>query len=65
MWIEWDGADESPVEADTPVEVRYRDLEDSTRGYRFASIGLYAGDYSWWHDGTDDDIVAYRIVEGE
>jgi hypothetical protein len=53
-WIEWKGG-ECPVEARTPVEIRFR----SGTG----TVLSRAGQYSWEDDGKSFDIVAYRIVK--
>lgn len=59
-WIDWHGG-ECPVRERSEVEVRYRAAADPARGQWLRS-GLPAAVYAWHHDGTDDDIVAYRVV---
>ena len=59
-WIAHDGGDQ-PLPADTVVDLIYRGPADANKGIRipFACTGRLA----WWHDGADDDIVAYRVGE--
>ena len=59
-WIEWSGG-KCPVPPETPIEPRYRGGEDPTKGVRMTVAP--AQRLAWWHDGEDDDIIAYRIVE--
>ena len=59
-WIEHKGGD-LPVHPDQVVEVRYRHDEDQTKGTRI-SWPVPAHRLAWYHDGEDDDIVAYRLV---
>jgi len=56
-WIEHDGGRRSPVAPDTLVSVLYRGPEDPAKGIRipFACASRLA----WWHNGEDDDIIAY------
>lgn len=56
-WIEWSGG-ECPVEAGQTVEVTFRD------GGR-KSATLHKPRKGWEHQGNDDDIIAYRIVEAQ
>lgn len=60
-WIEWKGG-ECPVDEGIIVDVKYRDDEDHSKGLRLFGP-IYASRLAWWHDGQDDDIIAYRIVE--
>lgn len=51
-WIGWDG-DGIPVDDNVFVEVKWRNgavLED------------IADAFAWYHDGFDNDIIAYRII---
>lgn len=52
-WIEWNGG-ECPVRNGADVEVRFRD-----GGIDRDSMPEYCR--NWYHEGTDDDIVAYRV----
>lgn len=52
-WIKWEGG-ECP--GDMRVLVKYRDGRTSKKDY-------LANNYLWQHDGTDDDIIAYRIIQ--
>lgn len=51
-WIEWKGGDR-PVTEGRQVIVRFRD------GFECEDKGLAA----WYHDGYQDDIIAYRVIE--
>lgn len=53
-WIPWVGG-ARPVPRGVLVDVQFRDACDGVdRGA--------AEEWSWWHDGEDDDIIAYREV---
>lgn len=54
-WIDWHGG-ECPVDSDTIVEVKYR--KPSPLHFN----NDRAGDFTWSHDGSIGDIIAYRIV---
>ncbi len=54
-WIEWNGGD-CPVDRETVVEVRYRNLPDLKDPPREAIH------WRWIQWGKDDDIIAYRVV---
>lgn len=54
-WIEWSGG-KCPVTPTTEIEVHFRD--DT---YQFG-VG---NEYFWSQYGEPDDIIAYRIVEGQ
>lgn len=62
-WIEWKGGDQ-PVEWLVTVEVQYRAPADSAKGTRI-DFPCVAARLAWWHDGADDDIIAYRKWEPE
>lgn len=49
-WIGWNGG-ECPVDGGAIVEVV---------GCDYNGIGD-ASSYAWYHDGEDDDIIAYRV----
>lgn len=53
-WIDWQGG-ECPVDNDAIIEVIYR----KTNLYQYNNDR--AGDFSWSHDGSDGDIIAYRL----
>jgi hypothetical protein len=53
-WIEHNGG-ECPVDAQTSVQVRFRDG-------RVCHV-CKASAFRWWHVGIGGDIVAYRIAE--
>ena len=59
-WIEWKGG-ECPVDEDTLVEVRYAKQPVTAKGVRLDGH-IRAGRLAWYHDGEDDDIIAYRTV---
>lgn len=56
-WIEHDGGP-CPVAPDVFVEPMYLGPDDPAKGVRM--IVAPAGRLAWWHDGEDDDIIAYR-----
>lgn len=60
-WIEWSGG-AMPVHGSTEVEVRYRGPAEARKGQRI-EWPVFAWALNWSHDGEDDDIIAYRIVE--
>lgn len=53
-WIEWDGGGECPVPGDTIVDYRTR----SGRVSRVPAAALH-----WRDEGSDFDIIAYRVVQ--
>ena len=53
-WIDWAGG-ECPVDSDTIVEVKYR----KPNPYQLNNDR--AGDFTWSHDGSGDDIIAYLL----
>lgn len=53
-WIKWAGGD-CPVHAAEFVEIELRN--------RAAFGAGLAGSYSWWHLGSQSDIIAYRVVK--
>lgn len=55
--VKWGGGG-CPVMSWVKVRPRYR---GSSRG-DFRIVSASAGDLAWYHDGGDDDIVAYEIV---
>jgi hypothetical protein len=59
--IAWTGG-ECPVHPDTIVIVTYRGPANEAKGIR---IGwpIRAGRLDWSHDGSDDDIVMYSLIE--
>lgn len=54
-WIDWHGG-ECPVDSDAIVEVKYR--KPSPLHFN----NDRAGDFTWSHDSSSGDIIAYRIV---
>lgn len=58
-WIEWSGG-ECPLEAEAIVTPRYRDNPDHKKGLRLEVAPAWR--LAWYHDGEDDDIVAYRVL---
>lgn len=58
-WINHAGG-KRPVHLTDIVQVKFRD-HDSVIGGMKSDTGC-AGDWAWFHDGSDDDIVAYRII---
>lgn len=59
-WIVWTGG-ECPVEPCALVDVSYRSTADPSKGIRKGERWP-AGQLAWYHDGEDDDIIAYRVV---
>lgn len=55
LWIEWKGGD-CPVGPDVEVEVKLRGGSNSTSK---------ASGYAWKKWGTDDDIIAYRVLDDQ
>lgn len=55
-WIQWAGGD-CPVDSDAIVEVKFRDPN------RCKFNSLIAGDFDWSHDGSNGDIIAYRLQQ--
>lgn len=55
-WIEWGGG-ECPVDSEVIVEVKFRDPN------RCKFNSLIAGDFDWSHDGSNGDIIAYRLQQ--
>lgn len=51
-WIDWAGGD-CPVESCAVVDVMFRYQENSATDH--------AGAWRWNHNGTDSDIIAYRL----
>lgn len=49
-----------PVPPETPIYPSYRGAEDRTKGIRIRLAP--AGRLDWSHDGSADDIVAYRVA---
>jgi hypothetical protein len=47
-----------PVPGDTLIVPLYAGPPDDAKGIRRA-FGR-ADQFAWWHDGEDDDIIAYR-----
>lgn len=58
-WTPWAGG-ECPVAGGQFVELKYRGLPSAT-GVRI-EWPCRAWRLAWYHDGADDDIIAYRIV---
>lgn len=59
--IDWNGGD-LPVHPMTIVHPTYRGPTDPEKGIRI-DWPCCAGRLCWYHDGEDDDIVAYRIIQ--
>lgn len=59
-WIEWAGG-KCPVDDDALVEVRFRDDAVPEKGVRI-EWPVRAWELAWYHDGKDDDIIAYRVL---
>lgn len=57
-WKPHDGG-ECPVDADAQITPMYRGPSDPQKGIRIEWLFL-AGRFDWTHDGTDDDIIAYK-----
>ena len=57
-WIPWSGG-ECPLGRVTQVDVRFRNGDE----FMGAESPWPAGSYSWSHDESDYDIVAYRIAK--
>jgi len=53
-WIVWNGYSECPVNIDSVISVKSRNLKVNTN---------IAGIYSWKHSNNDNDIIAYRVVK--
>lgn len=61
-WIKWAGG-ERPVPPRDVVETLYRGPEDPALGVRWGwPHPCPAWRLDWSHDGSDDDIVYYRVV---
>lgn len=60
-WTEWNGG-ERPVDGGAVVDVQFRSAAVAAKGTRLSSP-CRADRLAWWHDGEDDDIVAYRIAK--
>src|SRR5688500_6793571 len=52
-WIKWEGGEESPVDPQALVNVRFRD------GSCYGDTPI-AGELMWSHHGYAADIIAYR-----
>lgn len=48
-----------PVDPSTPVRLEYRGAADPEKGIRIPFAA--AGRMDWSHDGSADDIIAYRV----
>lgn len=59
-WIEWHGG-ECPVDPHGKVLVKFRGAGGSSRGESLT----HAGNYCWTQDGSNEDIIAYKIVKEE
>lgn len=59
-WIEWEGG-ECPVEGGAIVRVQYARPANTSLGQRI-EWAVPARELAWYHDGADDDIIAYRVV---
>lgn len=61
-WIDWAGG-ECPVEEGTLVDVRYRDGEELSAlpANDFAKSHRDASHAFWRNDGSQNDIIAYRL----
>jgi hypothetical protein len=63
-WLPWDGqktewgSTTGPVPGDTWVAVKFRGEPDPAKGV-LRTHG-YARQMAWWHDGQEDDIIAYK-----
>ena len=56
-WIEWNGAQKGPIKDDrTVIGVMLRNGSVFDREYDHTI-------WVWYHDGREDDIIAYRIIE--
>lgn len=59
-WIEHDGGP-CPLPADVWIDVRFRGEADPAKGalryYGYSQV------FAWNHDGAEDDIMAYCVVE--
>lgn len=55
-WIKWEGGP-MPVVPYTMIEVKYRNFN--------TKVGCFDHQYKWDHRGDGDDIIAYRVIEGE
>lgn len=54
-WLEWKGGT-CPVAGGAVVDVTFRNVGEAVKRQR-------ADFWVWYHDGADDDIVAYRVIE--
>ena len=54
-WIKWGGG-ENPAEGKL-VQVEFRD--------GFIDDAQYSGNYRWYHEPNNCDIIAYRVVQQE
>lgn len=60
--IGWDGG-ACPVDPSAIVQPRYRGSPEAAKGVRI-EWPCPAWRLNWSHDGQDDDIVAYHVVDG-
>lgn len=56
-WLEWKGGT-CPVAGGAVVDVTFRNVGEAVKRQR-------ADFWVWYHDGADDDIVAYRVVDAQ
>ena len=65
-WIEWISKRFCPVEKGTMVIVRYRDGVEDGPFPALENVPSMrdAGPAFWGQDGSDNDIIAYRVVKG-
>lgn len=52
-WIDWDGGECPPVDADAEVRIKFRDGTSTYGQWR-------AKNYRWRHHNNGDDIIKYR-----
>lgn len=56
-WTDWHGETRSPIRAGQRYQVRFRN--GTTSSFCYGGLWDY---HRWYHNGSLDDIVAYRIV---
>jgi len=57
-WFEWEGGEQPEETYNTPILIKFRDRVTNEDGW-----SLKGSDYTWSHDGSSRDIIAYKIVK--
>lgn len=61
VWYGWNGG-ECPVHPDTVVRVSFKAPPEEYQANPFKGDSR-AGDIAWYHDGCNDDVVAFRVIK--